>query len=314
MEDPALRPSIEKVQRHACIHHTDDDYPIVSLATLVNAYGLWETQGGSRRSLFSAGGVPEPTQDDSPTLLLPGEGWNFSATDEHIDLNESDAQVVYDAYGPDVDISPRQDSLQPPRRRLPPPNLKAFKVPLEKVFDPHTLSNYDENARAFYGRTAQPSTAALPLRNDSEQQPSIRESLIDLDLSLDGGDLSQFAEMETVKAGPRPATSNVEQLDRRRTQDWKFPSMTPASASPGILSFEYYDDYQSPIPSPAPTPRDDGHSMALTTPQSQPNRSSVISLIDLDAGLVEDLVEPPRPSTAGSNCESTSSDLGQAPF
>lgn len=55
--DPAQRPAIDQVQKHSYIFNTSGKYPTSSLSKLVGAYKLWETQGGSRHSLFSRGGA-----------------------------------------------------------------------------------------------------------------------------------------------------------------------------------------------------------------------------------------------------------------
>ncbi|KAK4101823.1 serine/threonine protein kinase [Parathielavia hyrcaniae] len=315
VENPAQRPHIEQVQQHPYIHDSSDDYPTISLSKLVNAYKVWEIQGGSRRSLFTAGGAQGPANDCSPAGT-PDDEWNFSATDEGADVSDSDAQALFDVYGPGVDLPGRQDQRQAHRRR--PPNMKPFKVPLEKVFDPHTISNYDDNARAFYSRSGQSSPSDLPLRNNSEQ-PTIRESLIDLDLSLDGGDLSQFADVETIRPAARPATSHPEDLDRRRTQDWTFPSMTPASANPDFATFELNHDPQplgfSQDSTPAYPQFDyaDSQPMDYMPPTGNMNRLSSVSLIDLDASLAIDTMDISRPSTSSSDAVSTSSDF-KAPF
>ena len=348
IEDRAQRPRIEQVQRHPYIHNTSADYPTASLSKLVNAYKVWEFQGGTRRSLFFAGGAQGPTSDPSPPPM-PEDEWNFSAIDDEIDLSNLDTKDVYDVYGSDVDLPPRQDERQPRRRR--PPNIRALKVPLEKAFDPHTITNYGDNARVFYGRVAQAPTTDLPLRNHSEpptvreslidldmsldggelsqfadlplrnksEQPTVRESLIDLDMSLDGGELSQFADLDTIKPGPRPATSNLEDLDRRRTQEWTFPLMA-ASASLDMPTLELNDDYESvsfaqdSTPPYFQFPQSSGQSMSQPAPTFQLNRFSAASLIDLDAGLSTDLTDVTRPSTAGSDAASITSDQGAAPF
>jgi hypothetical protein len=235
VQDPAQRPHIEHVQQHPYIHNSEDDYPTISLSKLVNVYKVWEVQGGNRRSLFSARGAQGPANDLSPSVV-PDDECNFSTTEESFDFSDADAQAVFDVYGPDVDLPGWQDRKQVRRRR--PPNIKTFKVPLEKVFDPHTISNYNDNARAFYAKSLPSPLTDLPLRKDPEQ-PTIRESLIDLDLSLDGGELSQFADMDTIKPGARPATALGEGFDRRRTQDWTFPSRTPATAAPDIAAPEF---------------------------------------------------------------------------
>jgi hypothetical protein len=139
VENPPQRPLIEEVQQHPYIYDSSDTHPTTSLSKLVNAYEIWKIQGGSRRSLFAAGGAQRPANDLSPSVT-PHDEWNFSAIDseEGSDLSDSDAQVVFDVYGPDVDLPVGQDQRQARGRR--PPNIKHFKVPLEKVFDPHTRS------------------------------------------------------------------------------------------------------------------------------------------------------------------------------
>lgn len=168
------------------------------------------------------------------------------------------------------------------RRRQPPPNLPAVKVPLEKVFDPNTITNYEENSREYYGLPPPPPTASasgtesgaggpgtvnsdLPLRDDSLHS-TLRESLIDLDASFDLSDTSRFADMDTIRAGPsgprisvdydfsgsgdegseynRPPLSDPADLpNNRRTQEWKFPTMPPpASANPEMFRFPFNDN------------------------------------------------------------------------
>lgn len=231
-------------------------------------------------------------------------------------FNDADAQAVFDVYGPDVDLPGWQNRRQGRRRR--PPNIKTFKVPLEKVFDPHTISNYNDNARVFYAKALPSPTTDLPLRK-SPEQPTIRESLIDLDLSLDGGELSQFADMDTIKPGARPATALVEGVDRRRTQDWTFPSWTPATAAPDIVATEFSNSprpigvAQDPMSAYWQYDHVNSQDLDRMTPTAHISRLSVVSLIDLDASLAIDTTDASRPSTAGSDAASTSSDL-KTPF
>lgn len=205
-EDPRDRPSIGQIQRHPYISNTASDYPTESLSMLVNAYRLWETQGGNRLSLFNAGGAQAPSGQD--TAQPTGDNdWNFDTTVGDFDaprLGDTEARAVYDAYGPRVSMMP-----PPPRgssRRRPPPNLPALKGPLEKAFDPNTITSYEDNARLFYGRpmpTSAPEMGAE--RKDIASTEAPRESMIDLDLSLDGDRLSRFVDMdgETLKSSNR---------------------------------------------------------------------------------------------------------------
>lgn len=337
--DPSKRPAIEQIQRHPYIFNTSNQYPTTSLANLVKAYKVWEAQGGVRRSLFGPGGAQGPS--DYSTTAMANDEWNFSTTLEFDrQVMNMDAQAVYDAYGSSVDLDFTEQLPRPTKpkgRRRPPPQLPAFKAPIEKLFDPNTITSYDENSRAYYGKPPPPPTSDLPLRDDSLHS-TLRESLIDLDMSLhDGGDLSQFVDMETLKpirqnSGDselggtpdynKPPSSDPADVNRRATQDWKFPSMPPPlSADPEMSRFPFNEDRPSGI-SPRPglfhhatdslalqsQPKD------LMVPTGQDNRASIGSLIDLDEGLA--VPDFSRPSTANSDAASISgSEMGGAnPF
>ncbi|KAM7205487.1 Serine/threonine-protein kinase nak1 [Naviculisporaceae sp. PSN 640] len=280
VEDPAKRPTIEQVQQHPYIANSSEDYPTSSLVNLVRAYKLWESQGGIRKSLFAPGGAQGPS--DFNLSDFGNDEWNFSTTvDFDQSMTDTDARAVYDVYGSNVEFDFQSQPTQKPkssRRRLP-PQLNPVKAPLEKIFDPNTISNYDENSRAYYGKPPPPPTATqsdLPLRDNSVHN-TLRESLIDLDASLhDGGHLSQFVDMETIKAGPgggpRISVDDFEEITdfskpplsdpadfkvNRRTQDWKFPSMAPpASANPDMTHFPFNEDPapRSAVMDPGPGP------------------------------------------------------------
>ncbi|KAJ0107994.1 hypothetical protein J7T55_008130 [Diaporthe amygdali] len=216
-EDPRDRPSIGQIQGHPYIYNTERDYPTQSLSMLVNAYRLWEVQGGNRMSLFNAGGAQAPTGDE-PSQPSHSDDWNFDTMIGGIDqgvLGDTQAQAVYDAYGPRVSMMPPPPKQQGRRRR--PPNIPVLKAPLEKAFDPNTITNYEENARLFYGRPMPSSAPEMgemsAQKEDSTNPTQPRESLIDLDLSLDGDRLSRFADMEegeTIKANfPAPKRETI---------------------------------------------------------------------------------------------------------
>ncbi|KAL1849927.1 hypothetical protein VTK73DRAFT_9783 [Phialemonium thermophilum] len=303
VEDPKKRPSIADIQQHPYLFGTADRFPTESLAQLVKAYRLWEAQGGVRKSLFVPGGAAHPDEEAEPrasTGSRDGDEWSFDTASFEDDFADADIQAVYDAYGYTVEFAP-ETLRAAPHRRGPPPSRTGppLRGPLEKVFDPNTLSGYDENSRAFYGlatpeavRTT--STSDLPLRS-STQDADLRESLIDLDMSLDGSRLSRFADTGTqyVAAGgsetmlsldPRPlpkenAPSPPPKPDsNRRTQDWTFPVMSPSPPKPSSL-------------------QKTGLQAVGTASYS---RLSAVSLIDLDAGN-----PGPRPSTAHSNSSSS---------
>ena len=323
MEDPRQRPTIEQVQAHPYIMNSAQRYPTSSLSLLVRGYKLWESQGGARKSLFAPGGAQGLADvSDLSSTALANDEWNFSTTlafDQEV-FEDPDGQAVFDVYGTNVDFDPsemfRQNNSKPKGRRRPPPQaLAAMRAPLEKVFDPNTISNYEDNARAYYGIPAPPPVSDLPLRDESSQSADVRESLIDLDASLNGVDLSRFVDMDTIRAGEprmsvdyygdpedsefnRPPLSDPADLNpNRRTQDWKFPSLGPASANPEMSKFP--SDTLS-VPSPANRP---SLQHSSTDPVQAPNyggpadftfprpgtqasmRESVSSLIDLDMSM-----------------------------
>ncbi|KAJ4420254.1 Serine/threonine-protein kinase PAK 5 [Gnomoniopsis sp. IMI 355080] len=211
-EDPRNRPSISQVQRHAYIWRTEQQYPTVSLKMLVNAYRLWEVQGGNRMSLFNAGGAQRRSVGNEAAAPAPDDGWDFNTMTEDFNLpclGDKEAKAVYDAYGPRVSMMP-----PPPRessRRRRPPNMPKLKGPLEKAFDPNTITDYEENSRLFYGRPMPTSAPEMGTEREQTSTEQPRESLIDLDFSLDGDRLSRFADMdgETIKGSQVPNRQTI---------------------------------------------------------------------------------------------------------
>lgn len=345
--DPAKRPTIEQIQRHRYIYKSEDAYPTSSLSHLVRGFKLWEAQGGDRRSLFGLGGAQGPS--DVPSTALANDEWNFSTTaafDQQV-LYNGDAQDVYDVYGSNVDYhgDMMQETSRPQKakaggRRRPPPQLPTVKAPLEKLFDPNTMSTYDDNSRAYYGMPFPLPTSDLPLRDDSAPSSDVRESLIDLDASLHGSDLSQFVDLNTIKAGDtrisddydfvdapqvaRPPLSDpADMKNNRRTQDWKFPSMAapPATANPDVARFPFHEEGQAsnggrpPLlhhPTDPVPPSSTFNDLAPRQPM-QDMRVSVGSLIDLDMSMPDSSTDYTRPSTSHSDVGSVSgSEVGGA--
>ncbi|KAI0404831.1 putative serine/threonine protein kinase [Xylaria palmicola] len=361
-DDPRKRPSIEQIQQHPYILNTETAYPTSSLAALVKAFKLWEDRGGSRKSLFAGFGAQAPP--DLGATSLAADEWNFSTTlafDEQLQSErdgKSEFEAVRDVYGTTVDFPNSfsgEDTARPKakgRRRPPPQALAAMKAPLEKVFDPNTISNYDENSRAYYGRPmipppSEPPVSDLPLRDDS-LHATLRESLIDLDASLSGIELSHFADMGTIKPAPVPApappssfapgprasmdntwsfSSATESVshDRaplsdpadlnngRHAPDWSWPtSIPPASANPEYSHFPFSEERPRLLhheTEPAMLP---SQGYELDVPRTGNDRMSVGSLIDLDMSMPEpNMPELTRPSTSHSDVASiTGSEMG----
>ncbi|KAL7941573.1 serine/threonine protein kinase, STE family, PAK/STE20-related [Trichoderma barbatum] len=237
VEDPKRRPPIEEVQRHPYIFNTHDRYPALSLSKLVADYKHWESQGGSRQSLFSAGGAQGPRRDRSPVRQSGWDFGNFDEVDELMFQNTAKPRAAPEYY-PSVASSPENTArpMQRGRRRRPPPTMKELKAPLEKVFDPHTITNYGDNSRAWYGRIPMPPpTSAPPPSSQNKPKPSpkpepaapARESLIDLDLAFDNDTTSMPSlDEETIKPAARPISIDLSGSvdERRKTQDWDFPA------------------------------------------------------------------------------------------
>ncbi|KAI1430044.1 putative serine/threonine protein kinase [Xylaria sp. FL1777] len=354
-DDPTKRPSIEQIQQHPYILNTETRYSTSSLAALVKAYKLWEDRGGSRRS-FVGLGAQAPADLDATSLAA--DEWNFSTTlafDEQLQSERdgtSEIEAVRNVYGMGFDFPnfSGENTARPKakgRRRPPPQALAAMKAPLEKVFDPNTISNYDENSRAYYGRPmipppTEPPVSDLPLRDDS-LHATLRESLIDLDASLDGADLSSFVDMGTIKPAPGPGprasmdnswsfSSAVEPLPHNRAPlsdpadlnngrhapDWSWPtSIPPASANPEFSHFHFSEERPRLLhhdTEPAMLP---SQGYELEVPRSGNDRMSVGSLIDLDMSMPEpNAPELARPSTSHSDVASiTGSEMsGVGPF
>lgn len=309
VNDPKKRPPIELVQMHPYIDNTENDYPTESLSKLVNAYRLWESQGGSRQSLFAAGGAMGPLSQSPPK---ESDEWDFNADPStQPPLDDSETQAVYDAYGSRVDLPPQPI---PRRRRKPPPNLRPFNAPLQKVFDPNTIANYHEHVIEFYKPQSAPSD--LPLR-DNTQQPKLRESLIDLDESL-GRTLREaphIDDLDTIRPSGKPLPIVKSGDDNRRTRDWKFPIMSSLSPefdhsrfTPEKKGSSVTGDYNPKTPVPR-------KQSVSSSPSIQEKRVSAVSLIDLDASLTPDVTsDSGHPSTAESDGGSAYSDPMRTPF
>ncbi|KAL7800552.1 serine/threonine protein kinase, STE family, STE20-related [Trichoderma afarasin] len=341
--DAAKRPTIEQVQLHRYVRNTEESHPTSSLVHLVRAFKLWEAQGGDRRSLFSAGGA-QGLADLS--AAISNDEWNFSTTaafDQQV-LDQGDAQDVYDVYGSKVEFNPEgydetSRPQKPKSRRRPPPHLPSVKAPLEKIFDPNTISTYEENSRAYYSQPFQAPISDLPLRDETAPTPDVRESLIDLDVSLHGGELSQFVDLDTIKPSNidshasldydfddasfvrGPMSDPIDLKDNRRTQDWKFPSMTaPVSADPQEFKFPFTnnlpppDDGRPALVHHAATEPPYQHTASLSElsqTASADHRASVGSLIDLDMSFADSSTDLTRPSTSHSDVGSISgSEIG----
>ncbi|KOS18665.1 Serine/threonine-protein kinase nak1 [Escovopsis weberi] len=331
VDDPTRRPPIEDVQKHRYIFETEAEYPTASLSRLVADYKLWESQGGSRQSLFSAGGAQGPSRVPAACRL---SGWEFNGFEE-ADWGDSDQLTLTSPGRLRAPLSPSGPPPPPPpssgiqdssledtptqaRRRRPPPNCPEIKVPLEKVFDPYTVSKYEDNSRRFYGGK----TILSPVcENMMAEEPS-GECLIDLDAAQRPASI--FIDMDTIKPALRPLSTDFSdyiESTRGRTQDWTFPAAAAAAltpTTPSIDSFRIKDDdifrIQDDLPSiaspPAPSPSflyADSPVPSLSHPPN--NRDSSASLIDLNACLFDDDYDNGNSNNSNNNSSSTRSNV-----
>jgi len=277
--DPAERPRAEEIQRHGYIFGTEETHPTEMLAELVRRYRKWERTGGDRMSLFDAEGGARGLAGDQGE---PGadEGWDYGT------VNEAD-QMIYNRAMENVDTVPEQAARPKPmarrRRRMPPVDLgiRAIRPPLEKAFDPNTISNYRDHARDFYG-----SNTPRPSQHDD----TIRESPVRTSLPNSEDVFPSLPDQETIKPASRSNSydKTISLFGTNRTQDWTFPAMPSASGDPDVVI------------STAP---ESSNGLFITTPDSEnggvcdsnPTRQrtvssrvstmSLMSLIDLDASL-----------------------------
>ncbi|KAG4443715.1 hypothetical protein IFR05_000804 [Cadophora sp. M221] len=344
-EDPNARPTIGEVQKHPYILNTSSSHPTSTLKVLVGSFKVWESRGGSRKSLFMQHGA----QGSTPALVSQDDEWNFNGTEYFEDnvWGQYGVKDVIEAYGPGA-VGFVDETTRPPakvsRRRPPPEALSRFPAaPLEKIFDPNTLTSYEDNSTTYYGRPMPqlgPSDKSdLPLRDDSAQI-SIRDTMIDLGGHDPETGLSSFPDMGTIKAGrrgrdesedeynstlhdfSRPALSDpAETNNNRRTQDWKFPSMAPpASADPELSRFPTTYEVPRPLMTPGSGGRPAlihhptepvgafGGGLAPTAPTPSERLSMRESLIDLDMSMPDPIPEFRRPSTANSDVGSATSE------
>ncbi|KAF4458119.1 Serine/threonine protein kinase [Fusarium austroafricanum] len=306
VEDIARRPSIEEIQRHPYIFDTEAGYPTVSLSRLVTAYKIWEAKGGSRTSLFSPGGAQR--ESSPPPSLASDDEWNFSTMDDlDSPVVPDSSQSISELYNTTADTQSQVSRPQTRRRRQPPTNMNMPAVPLEKAFDPNTISNYQDDIRSFYFPQRPLLTSDVPLRDHSEP-PDVRESLIDLDAAL-GDSLSLSPDLSTIKPRTRSVSNDSTDAGRRRTLDWTFPAELSTTANPhGGLELVNSDEELTIVQAQR-------HLVAgiPMEPTASDNRASTLSLIDLDASMPDDLGES-RPSTAISDAVSSTSEMGHTPL
>ncbi|KAK3380707.1 serine/threonine protein kinase [Lasiosphaeria ovina] len=316
---PVSRPHIEQVQKHPYIFGSAQQHPTHGLRQLVQEYRDWEREGGDRRSLFSAGGAQRPRSTRSCSM---DAAWDYGSMDEADQLSFPDT-------GTAASSDSEHQSLPKQRRRHRRPQntnvqARAVTVPLERTFDPNILSNYKDNARQFYGSGGSPTATApllsLQIVDGSSDEGNIRESPVransaplplplPMPLPMPQSIQSDLTDAETIKppcqtsVSATDMTTDVVRFDTTRTQDWTFPAPSPRVQ-------------ETVISAAPPSPHD--NALAINMDPAHPwleapdheqrellpgcravsSRMSVLSLIDLDAGLPLSATTVPTASEA----------------
>ena len=280
VEDPTKRPTIDQVQLHPYIHSTTLTHPTTTLIDLITAFHIWEESGGARASLFMAGGAAGPSDIVETEGDEDGE-WDFDST------------LLASAAG-DTDFPLENHQPTPrakvPRRRPPASALAPLRAPIEKLFDPNTLSSYEGNSRAHYFPSASDRGSDLPLRDRDERASRSRD--------VDGE--------ETLKPPTREVGGGVEDR-KRRTQEWTFASSLPAPLDAAETEGEWGTNrrtkdwtFASSLPTVVDPDDSHGEGYAHTPTLShravETNRVSMAeSLIDLDISPPLSPTSPPPP-------------------
>ena len=265
------RPLITTVQRHPYIFNSQRRFPTSSLRRLVQEFYSWEQSGGQRQSLFFPGGAPVA---EMPVEDAEEDAWNFSTTD-------SFEQDFLTPEAPLAEQTNRNRSLSDSRststssqaesvssRRKLHKNPRTQLHPLQRIFDENDSSNYADRYRDFVQAPPlapiQPApathTSDLPLRNQTPQQGSVRDTTIDLgEWDPTSGNI-HIPDFSTIRENKGRYSRKVEDEDdfqypaqddddykKRVTRDWKFPTFeSPAEARASMGARPKTQDWKFP--------------------------------------------------------------------
>ncbi|KAE8832680.1 hypothetical protein HRS9122_08393 [Pyrenophora teres f. teres] len=240
--NPHDRPTPDEILEHPYLVDSAKMYPTVSLVKLVEDYYVWEQQGGARQSLFNPYGAqapdplaPEDEDDDD-------DDWSFS-TSEEFEIEHAPqfgdpfaAGQAFNGMGlPPVADLDRFEQLQ---ARFKEESIVRGQKRLNKLFDtnatPYRYSAIDM-PEPPNGRPP----SDLVLRDFNPGAPN-RETVIDLDFSMPSADEIpniDLGEVPTIRANRmksiireleeeerRDAFNEEDELTKRATKDWTFPS------------------------------------------------------------------------------------------
>jgi protein-serine/threonine kinase len=245
--DPHDRPTPDQILEHPYLADSTKLYPTVTLVKLVEEYYMWEQQGGARQSLFNPYGAqapdplaPEPEDEDD-------DDWSFSTSEE---FEQEHAPQFADPFAggagqtfngmniPPVADMGRFEQLQ---ARFKEESIVRGQTRLNKLFDTSTTP-YRYSAVDLPDPPNGRPPSDLVLRDFNPGAPN-RETVIDLDFSMPSADeipSIDLGDVPTIRANrmksiiremeeeeERQDTLNEEdQMTKRATKDWTFPSNT----------------------------------------------------------------------------------------
>ncbi|KAJ4287974.1 hypothetical protein N0V90_011989 [Kalmusia sp. IMI 367209] len=245
--NPQDRPTPDRILEHPFLLDSAKMFPTVLLVKLVEDYYKWEHEGGARASLFNPYGAqaPDPL---APEIEGDDDDWTFSTSDEFENrlsrafpdpFTAAPGQMFTGMNMPPPDDEDRFAKLQASFREE---QIDRGKERLNRLFDmdksPYRYSGIDPT-----GNGRPPSD--LILRDFNPGAPN-RETVIDLDFaapivtdvpSIDLGEVPTLKanrmqkllrEME-LEDEERDRFDQDDQLTKRATRDWKFPTANEES-------------------------------------------------------------------------------------
>ncbi|KAI4616716.1 hypothetical protein J4E80_005991 [Alternaria sp. BMP 0032] len=244
--EPQDRPTPDQILEHPYLADTTKMYPTVSLVKLVEDYYVWEQQGGARQSLFNPYGAqapdplaPEVEDDDD-------DDWSFNVSEE---FEQEHAPQFGDPFAggagqgfngmglPPIADMGRFEQLQ---ARFKEESIVRGQKRLNKLFDTNTTP-YRYSAVDMPDPPNGRPPSDLVLRDFNPGAPN-RETVIDLDFSMPSADeipSIDLGEVPTIRANRmksiiremeeeeerRDAFNEEDEMTKRATKDWTFPSM-----------------------------------------------------------------------------------------
>ncbi|KAF2026020.1 hypothetical protein EK21DRAFT_75024 [Setomelanomma holmii] len=312
--DPKDRPTPDQILEHPYIAGSTKLYPTFTLVKLVEEYYKWEQQGGARASLFNPYGAqaPDPLSSSEEE---DDDDWSFSTTDE---FEQEHAPMFADPFAAPqafdgINIPPVQDMgrFEQLQARFKEESIVRGQQRLNKLFDKSTTPyrySMTDNEESTGGRPP----SDLVLRDFNPGAPN-RETVIDLDFSMPSVEEPSIdlGEVPTIRAGrmksilremaeeeERDAINQDDDLTKRATRDWKFPSGDASSDKRDTMAWSFPSEpanrktMEWSFPS-EPQPKRETMEWSFASAQPQkPNRRTVEWTFD--AAMAEGNYDAPR--------------------